>query len=188
MKPCCVSETKQQVLPFDFWDKEKQLRQQRYKEQLEELPYYENPKNEQECLFNLQREYFLHDKDKNILSKIFVILFELSKKTCVQTSKKYGFKCSSIRLEEISLDASTIIIEQIQKNDLMIRKSFLAYIRLQVLKTMFSQTLAQKLEKYCRQNKINLFELSDIERQKVKETFEKEQEEEKEEMDEGISY
>lgn len=186
MNGCLISEKEQPVLPFDFWKKEKQIEEQMFEKQIEELPFYEAPKNEQEKLFNLQRKYYLQDKDNSVLSEIFLILFELAKKTCVQIGKQYGFKCTSMRLEEIGMDATTIIIEQIQRNNLMIRKSFLAYIRLQVLKIMFSQTLAQKLEKYCRVNKINIFELSETEKQKVKETFEKEQEEEKEEMYERI--
>lgn len=179
MKPVCVAETEQLVLPFDYWETEKELEKETFVRKIENLRYYPDPKNEQEKLFNLQREYFMRGKDKQILSPIFLIITEIAKKLTVQTSKRYGFKCHATRLEEISVDAAAIVIEQMEKNNLMIKKSFLAYIRLQVLKTMFGQTQARKLEKYCRQNNINLFALSDIERQKVKEAFELSEKEKK---------
>lgn len=179
MKPVCIAEVEQLVLPFDYWETERELEKEIFVRKIENLRYYPDPKNEQEKLFNLQKEYFIRGKDKKCLAQMFLIICEIAKKITVQTSKRYGFKCHAIRLEEISVDSAAIIIEQMEKNDLMIKKSFLAYIRLQVLKTMFGQTQAQKLEKYCRQNNINLFALSDIERQKVKEAFELSEKEKK---------
>lgn len=176
MKPVCVV-VEQLLLPFEYWETEKQIVQDAYKCKIDDLRYYPDPKNEQEKLFNLQKEYYQQNKDKKILAMMFPLLIQIARKVCVQTSKSYGFKCSSLKLEEVSMDATTIIIEQIQKNELMIQKSFVSYIRLQVLKAMFGQTLAQKFEKYCRQNNINLFALSDTEKQKVKERFEKEMKE-----------
>ena len=69
------------------------------------------------------------------------------------------------------------MIEQILKNKLKIRTSFIAYIYLQVKKTMYSKTKAEKLEDYCIKNNVDFFMLSEDEKRSMKrnmETFKEE--------------
>ena len=63
------------------------------------------------------------------------------------------------------------MIEQFVKNRLKITKTFVSYLYLQVRKVMYTRTEAQKLETYCRDNNIPLFELSEAEKQAVKADF-----------------
>ncbi|MBO5922390.1 MAG: hypothetical protein J6Q48_08410, partial [Bacteroidaceae bacterium] len=48
------STLKQQVLPFDFWEEEKNEEQKK----IDQLPYYPEPVNDNQRLFNLQKEYY----------------------------------------------------------------------------------------------------------------------------------
>ena len=81
-------------------------------------------------------------------------------------------KFSKTKINEMALDATCLFIQQIKTNRLMIRTSFIAYLRLQVLKVMNTHTKGMDFEKYCIKNKINIFELSELEKQKVKREFE----------------
>ena len=81
-------------------------------------------------------------------------------------------KFTKSKINEMALDATCLFIQQIKTNKLMIKTSFIAYLRLQVLKVMNTHTKGMDFEKYCIKNKINLFVLSELEKQKVKREFE----------------
>lgn len=162
------SHLKQQVLPFDFWEEEKAKKQA----EIHNLPCYENPQNDNQRLFNLQKEYY--EGREEALTDMFKILSEIAPKLVNKeigsAKKKRVF--SEIKKEEMAMDAVCLFIQQIKKNRLIITESFVAYLFLQVRKVMNTRTKAQMFEKYCRHNNINLFHLSDEEKNSVKIRFE----------------
>ena len=165
----------QQVLPFDFW-KEEKLKEQ---EKIHSLPHFENPQNDNQELFNLQKDYY--EGNETALTKIFIKLSEIApkfiNKELGNAKKKRTF--SKEMKEEMSMDAVCLFIQQIKKNHLIITDSFTAYLYLQVRKVMNTRTKSQMFEAYCRKNNINLFYLSEVEKAYVKLKFEKELEQEK---------
>ena len=161
----------EQVLPFDFWENEKRERQS----VIDGLPYYPDPKNDQERLFNLQKEYY--KGSTKALDKIFVILLKIAPKLItieLSRAKSKRYFSREVR-EDIAMDAVVLFVDQIKKNELMISKSFLSYLRLQVLKAMNDQTLADRFEKYCIKNHIPIFSMTPEEKAAVKTRFEKEE-------------
>lgn len=160
----------EQVLPFDFWEEEKA----KEREEIENLPSFENPENEQQQLFNLQKDYY-KGNDK-ALSQMFVLLMQIAPKqvNIEMRSAKGKRRFSQNRIDEMALDAVGLFIEQIKKNRLIIKRSFVSYLRLQVRKVMNEQTMAQKFEKYCIKNHIQIFNLSAEEKKSVKNCFKKE--------------
>lgn len=162
------SKLKQQVLPFDFWEEEKAQR----KEEIHNLPYFENPQTDNQRLFNLQKEYY--EGREKALSEIFELLLQIAPKLVnkvVSTSKKKRV-FSNQKKEELAMDAVCLFIQQIKKNQLIIKESFVAYLYLQVNKVMNTRTKAQMLESFCKRNKINIFSLSEDEKNAVKMRFE----------------
>ena len=160
------------VLPFEFWEEEKKEAEKRFKCLVDSLPYYARPQTDNERLFNLQKRYYTGEKE--VINEMFIILNKIAVKLVTKESRSRKLFLSSIRVEEFGLDASCEMIEQIKKNNLMIQSSFIAYLRLQVLKVLFSQTLAQKFEKFCLVNHFDLFRLSEEEKLTIKKKFEEE--------------
>lgn len=161
----------EQVLPFDFWEEEKN----KEREKINNLPYFSKPKDDQEKLFNLQKEYF--KGNESALNQIFMLLLKIAPRVVnieMNNSNRY-FPQETI--DEMSLDSVSIFIKQIKENRLIIKTSFLAYLRLQVLKIMNNQTKAQKLEKYCIENNIQIFSLREEEKLAIKKLFEIEERE-----------
>ena len=162
------SHLKQQVLPFDFWKEEEAERQA----EIHNLPYYENPQNDNQRLFNLQKEYY--EGREEALTDMFKILSEIAPKLVNKeigcAKKKRVF--TDLKKEEMAMDAVCLFVQQIKKNRLIITESFVAYLFLQVRKVMNTRTKAQMFEKYCRRNNINIFQLSDEEKNSVKIRFE----------------
>lgn len=159
----------QQVLPFDFWKEEEAEK----KAEIERLPYYPEPKNDNERLFNLQRDYY--SGNEKVLTQMFAILNQVAPKLINiemnrKAQKRRYFPQEVI--DEMAMDAVCLFIKQIKKNNLVITRSFVSYLRLQVLKVMNTQTKAQKFEKYCRRHGINLFYLSEEEKAAIKLRFE----------------
>ena len=161
------STLKQQVLPFDFWEEEKNEEQRK----IDALPYFPEPVNDNQRLFNLQKEYY-KGREK-ALDEMFLKLMEIAPKI-INIEKNNGCKrrFTKQKMYEMALDATCLFIQQIKTNKLMIKTSFIAYLRLQVLKVMNKHTKGMDFEKYCVKNKINIFNLSELEKQKVKREFE----------------
>lgn len=163
----------QQVLPFEFWKEEEKERQA----VIQALPYYPEPENDNQKLFNLQKEYY--EGRESALVDMFTILNNVAPKLInieMNSTKRYF---TQDKIDELAIDAVCLFIRQIKKNNLKIQKSFIAYLRLQVLKVVNNQTKAQQFEKYCKENKINIFYLSEEEKANVKLEFEKKLEGEK---------
>ena len=162
------SHLKQQVLPFDFWEEEKAEKQAR----IHNLPYFEKPETDNQQLFNLQKEYY--EGREEALTEMFEILIKIAPKLVnkvMNTSKKKRVFTKQ-KKEEMAMDAVCLFIQRIKKNELIIKESFVAYLYLQVNKVMNTRTKAQMLESFCKRNKINLFNLSEDEKDSVKMRFE----------------
>lgn len=160
---------KQQVLPFDFWAKEKQKKESQFRQMVENLPFFPEPQNDNENLFNLQKEYY--KGNENALKEMFLIAMKISAKIMYKEMKNHRlFFDKEIRNEKI-MDAAILFIEQIKKNNLVIKTSFISYIRLQVRKILFMQTNAQKFEKWCIKKGINIFAQSEEEKVMIKNCY-----------------
>ena len=158
---------KQQVLPFDFWEDEKNEEQKK----IENLPYYSEPENDNQLLFNLQKEYY-KGREK-ALEEMFSKMMEIAPRLInIEMNAGNKRRYTEDKINEMALDAVCLFIQQIKKNKLIIKTSFVAYLRLQVLKVMNTHTKGMDFEKYCVKNKINIFTLSELEKQKVKREFE----------------
>lgn len=160
----------QYFLDFDFFDQEKKSEQK----EIDDLPFFEKPENDNQRLMNLQYEYY-HGKTEKI-DRIFLLLLEIARKIISKEAKEKKLFFSMEHKEELTIDSASLVIEQILKNRLKIRTSFIAYLYLQVKKTMYSKTKAGKLEDYCIKNNINFFLLSEDEKRNVKRIVEEENE------------
>lgn len=161
----------QYFLDFDFFEQEKQEE----KKEIDDLPFFEKPENDNQRLMNLQYEYYHGRTEK--LDKIFLLLLEIARKIISKEAKEKKLIFSRDHKEELAIDSVSLVIEQILKNKLKIRTSFMAYLYLQVKKTMYSKTKAEKLEDYCIKNNVDFFILSEDEKRSMKrimETFKEE--------------
>lgn len=170
----------QQVLPFEFWKQEEAEEKAKAETELDKMPYYPEPETDNQRLFNLQREYY--SGRESALSEIFMLLDDIAARLIniemnVKAKTKRYFTQDVI--DDMAMDATCLFINQIKKNHLIIRTSFVAYLRLQVLKVMNNRTKAQRFEEFCRKNHVNLFYLSDDEKALFKLKFEEELLEEK---------
>lgn len=147
------------------------------------LPCYPEPKNDNERLFNLQKAYY--EGDKEALGKMFVILEKIAPKIVNIESKNRQLNLPKARMKELADEAVMIFIEAVMKNELVIKKSFVAYLRLQVLRALFYFPKSMKFEKWLKEKKITFVGLSDYDKMYYKELFEKELEEEKREREEN---
>lgn len=157
-------------LVFQFVLDYEQKEKEDFREYCKTLPFYANPSCDNEFLFNCQYEYY--NQDKAQLDQMFFRLLKIAEKLVAKECGVHKLKVTKQAKKEFALDATVLVIEQYEKNNLIIKESFIAYLRLQVLKVLFGQTEADRLEKYCVNKGINLFTLSELEKQKVKEDFE----------------
>lgn len=147
------------------------------------LPYFEDPKNDNERLFNLQYDHY--NGDKTALSKMYEILSEIAPKVVNIESKKRKLILTRPRMEEVGESAVMIFIEGVLEKNLVIKTSFIAYLRLQVLRALFYQTKAQKFEKWMVEHNISIIGQDEFYCNWVKECFERELEEERKEREEN---
>ena len=156
----------QYFLDFDFFEQEKQEE----KKEIDDLPFFEKPENDNQRLMNLQYEYYHGRTEK--LDKIFLLLLEIARKIISKEAKEKKLIFSRDHKEELAIDSVSLVIEQILKNKLKIRTSFIAYLYLQVKKTMYSKTKAEMLEDYCIKNNVDFFMLSEDVKGSIKRNME----------------
>lgn len=156
----------QYFLDFDFFEQEKQEE----KKEIDDLLFFATPETDNQRLMNWQYEYYHGMPEK--IDKIFLLLLKIARKIISKEAKEKKLLFCSEYKEELAVDSASLVIEQMLKNRLKIRTSFIAYLYLQVKKTMYSKTKAEKLEDYCRHNNINFFALSEAEKRKVRKIFE----------------
>lgn len=156
----------QYFLEFDFFEQEKQEE----KKEIDRLPFFEKTENDNQRLMNLQAEYY-HGKTEK-LDEMFLLLLEIARKIISKEVKEKKLIFSRDHKEELAIDSVSIVIEQILKNKLKIKTNWIAYLYLQVKKTMYTRTKAGKLEDYCIKNNIDFFALSEDEKRSVKRNME----------------
>lgn len=129
---------KQQVLPFDFWETEKQEAAKRHQEQTESLPHFPDPKNDNEYLLECQWQ-FKHG-DKVALVRMYKRCKTLSLKFINAIGQKnqhvryMSWETKKIKAE----DAATYMIEQfIKRPDFAINKNFPGYLFLRVAHELY---------------------------------------------------
>ncbi len=120
----------QQVLPFDFWQEEEKP--------VQDVPYFEHPKNDNERLLNYQYEY-RHGDDK-ALDKMYTLSMTIAGKFINQfvNKNKKVKHLSTYDRESKAQNAASYLIEQfIKRPKFAIRKSVTAYLWLRVEKELF---------------------------------------------------
>ena len=148
---------------------------------MNDLPYYPQPKNDNERLFNLQKAYY--EGDKEALGKMFMIMEHIAPKIVNIESKSRQLNLPKVRMQELADEAVMIFIEAVMKNGLVIKKSFVAYLRLQVLRALFYFPKSMQFEKWLREKKITFVGLSEYDKMYYKELFEQELEEQRKERE-----
>ena len=120
----------QLVLPFEFWEEEKKP--------VQDVPYYEHPKNDNERLLNYQYEY--RHGDEEALDKMYTLSKTIAGKFInqfVNKNKKVKY-LSAFDKESKAQNAASYLIEQfIKRPKFAIRKSVTAYLWLRVEKELF---------------------------------------------------
>lgn len=161
----------QQVLPFDFWEDERKQAENELKNRVAALPCFDSPKNQKELYFNAQRKYYL-EGDGNALEQMCRLIEGASIKIVrkITFDKKLYF--SPEKLKDFADRASFYFVEQILKNNLVIKDSFIAYLYLQCNKAIFGMSLSEMFEVYLTKNHIDFMELSEEEKQKIRYDFE----------------
>lgn len=159
------------VLPFDFWEEEKRLRLEAFSRKVSELKTYEDPENENEELFNLQKRYY--EGETKVIEKMFILLQAVAARLVnIEMHSRKRLRFTQERINELATDSAALVIEQIQKNKLMVKNSFIAYLRLQVLKVMYGQTKGERFERYCIQNRLDIFSFDEEQKRALKKEFE----------------
>ena len=146
---------------------------------LDSLQQFENPKNDNERLFNLQYAYY--HGDSHAIENMFFIMGRIAPRIVNIESKKRQLILSKSRMRDLGDEAVMIFIENVLDKNLIIKKSFIAYLRLQVLRALFYQTKSQKFEKWMAENNIDLFSMDEFGLEWAKESFERELEAERKE-------
>ena len=157
----------QLVIPFDFWVKEQAESQAQEQREIAALKSYETASNDNERLFNLQKDFYVNGS-KKAMQDMFILLEKVALKLIRKECREKKFVCPLDRQKEMALDATALMIEQFIKNKLKIHDSFISYLFLQVRKTMYDRTKAQKLEDYCRKYNIDFFSLGEEEKLSIK--------------------
>lgn len=154
---------------FPYFEEQERLAEQA---RIEALPYYKNPVNDNQKLFNLQKEYYMGRQ--TALTDIFMILNEIAPRLLnVEINHSAGKRrFTQSAIDAMAIDAVCLFIEQIKKNHLIIETSFVAYLRLQVLKVLNGRTKAEMFEQYCIKHNLMIFNMSEAEKKNVKMRFE----------------
>lgn len=137
---------KQQVLPFDFWEEEKKQAEEKQLEQIENLPHFLHPQNDNEFLLECQWEY--RHGDKNALVKMYKRARTLGLKFINAIGQKnrhvgeMSYEQKKIKAE----DAATYMIEQyIKRPDFAIVKNFPGYLFLRVAHELYYMRKVDKV-------------------------------------------
>lgn len=148
---------KQQNLPFDFYEEEEQERKKQEQEQKAEeaknklnLPYYKEPRTDNEKLLNLQYEYKVNGNQKALDE-----MFKLAKKIAwkyinikVKMSKKIK-KLSTLDREIKAGDAASYLILQLTTRPTFYIKEYVtAYIYLRVIKEIYYHTKTDEIQDF----------------------------------------
>ena len=131
-------QAKQQVLPFDFWEAEKQQAAERTQEAINNLPHFEAPANDNEYLLECQWQFKHGDK------KALVRMYKRSRTICLKFINAIGHKNRHVKAltweaKKIKAeDAATYVIEQyIKRPDFAITKNYPGYLFLRIAHELY---------------------------------------------------
>lgn len=133
-----MTDGQQLLLPFDEFRIEKEKKEV-------ELPFFENPRSDNERL--LQFQYEFRHGDKNALDKMYRLGFEIAMKF-INTQAKRNSYIRSLGFDEKvekANDATTYIIEQyLKRPDFSILKNWPGYLFLRVQHELYYQREVDK--------------------------------------------
>lgn len=145
----------QQLLPFDFVleerqkeQEEKEKKEKQIREMINALPYYPEPKNDHQKLFNLQYEY-RHGRTR-ALDEMYDLCFEVCMKIIKHICKHNPkIKISYIDKTTKARDAAGYFILQYAKRaDFMRQTSILSYLFKRVYFEMFNVREVDKIVEF----------------------------------------
>lgn len=111
-----------------FEQQEKAKREQFYIEA--ELPYFENPKNDSEKLFNLQYKY-LKEGDKAARQELYLLSYKIMRRILWRRMKKGGLGwLDEERQDEIVADAFLYVFRRYERGKgYVVKKSFISVLK-----------------------------------------------------------
>lgn len=133
----------------------------------------ENPSTDNDRLFNIQLDYYEKDKDPDTLWKMFPILNKVAYRYIRKEKDFKKFVMDDADMREKAEDAALKIIDKYRKSNYICEKSVTGLLYLQVLEVLYHMTLAQRFEKYCEENNLNLFAMDDDQKEMHRVKFEK---------------
>jgi hypothetical protein len=139
-------------------------------------PHFDNPKNDNERLLNMQYEYCTNGRGNRHLQALYMqlrpVAYRLVCKECRRNSHlRY---MSGFDKWDAADDSVSLMIEQYKKNGLVVMKSITAYLYLQVRKTLYGGNLATKFERWCVDKNIDCMHTSVEKLEECKKQFEME--------------
>lgn len=106
-------------------------------------------------------------EDSKAMVEFYESSIKVAKRCIKHISKRKGLELCSFDLESAAIDAVATVYERIQRG--LTCESYYTYLYLQCKHEVLHRTHAQNLEKYCIKHNINFFDLSEEERELVKE-------------------
>lgn len=104
----------------------------------EKLPSFDNPKDDNERLFNLQFR-FRTKGDKTALAEMYAVCKNICRKLFFEEIA--AVKKQQLSIDEKAQDCASYIVEQfLSRDDFFIKKSFIAYCYLRVRHELFYQS------------------------------------------------
>ena len=139
-------QAKQAVLPFDFWEEEKQEAEKRQQEQIDSLPHFPEPKNDNEYLLECQWQY--RHGDQSALDRMYKRAKTLGLKfiNAIGQSNSHvaalAYEAKKIKAE----DAATYMIEQyIKRPNFAIEKNWPGYLFLRIAHEVYYRREVDKV-------------------------------------------
>ncbi len=135
----------------------------------------ENPKTDNDVLFNLQYRFYekFPEKDDEALCRMYYIIKKIALCDLKKEKKIKGFPLDENDLLEKAEQITIDFMERFTLFDYTVKKSFVACIHHKVLESLYHMTRNERFEKYVLKNNINIFGLSEEEKENVKKDFEK---------------
>ena len=98
--------------------------------QLQDLPYFENPQNDSEKLFNLQYKY-LKNGDEKARKELYTLSYEIMRRLLWRRMKKGGMGwLDEERQNEIVADAFVYVFRRYERNmGYVVTKSFISVLK-----------------------------------------------------------
>lgn len=131
---------KQQVLPFDFWEDEKKEAQLKAALKVDKLVFYENPKNDNQRLQNLQWRY--KHGDGQALSEMYELCITVCMKF-IHAIGRHNRHVKKLTWDEKQIkaaDATSYFIEQyLKRPDFVADKNIPGYLYVRVEHELFYQ-------------------------------------------------